>query len=115
MTKAKRQQKSKVWLHFQRQVKNDEHAKCMKCDAIVSCKGGNTSVMRKHLKAIHDISLGTCTVFDCLRKAVPSSTAATATEATAQPAAAGEEADDEGDDEDDAVASSQSQDSESQG
>ena len=66
---ATREKSSKVWLYFSSVEK--ERAKCSKCDAILTCKGGCTSALRKHLLAVHKIRLSECTVFESLRKKAP--------------------------------------------
>ena len=40
---------SKVWKHFTRDY-NDEKAKCIYCSQNMSCKGGSTSGLFRHLK-----------------------------------------------------------------
>ena len=41
-----------IWDYFLRHM-NGEKAKCMKCDRIVSIKGGNTRTMRAHMRLVH--------------------------------------------------------------
>ncbi|KAL1023220.1 hypothetical protein UPYG_G00037900 [Umbra pygmaea] len=72
MPKARR---SKVWLHF---TSRDAYsATCNRCLKAMSCKGGNTSNLMKHL-ATHrdDLKTEQCTVFDNLRDASPSTSTA---------------------------------------
>ena len=48
--------KSLVWKHFER---FGEKAKCSQCISgnILSCSGGSTSALRKHLFSVHNIKL----------------------------------------------------------
>ncbi|KAK0131561.1 Zinc finger BED domain-containing protein 1 [Merluccius polli] len=57
--------RSKVWLHFTKQ--NGTSARCTICNKIVSCTGGCTSNMMKHLRG-HKIEINVCPVFDMLRR-----------------------------------------------
>ena len=52
---------SQVWLHFTK--RNDNSAVCNQCNAIISCKGTNTSNMLKHLSTKHGIKSQECHVF----------------------------------------------------
>ena len=72
--KAKR---SKVWLHFTSKELNS--ATCNRCNKVISSKGGNTTNLTKHLTT-HSVYLKAekCTVFDHLRDARPSTSAAQA-------------------------------------
>ena len=56
--------RSKVWLNFTKQ--NGTSARCTICDKIVSCTGGCTSNMIKHLRG-NQIEINVCPVFDVLR------------------------------------------------
>lgn len=67
-----RAKRSKVWAHFIKQDGNT--SKCNICKHVVSCKGGNTSNLMKHLKTQHSLNVNDCTVFDCFRKATAAPT-----------------------------------------
>lgn len=56
-----RRRRSKAWLHFTKE--NDEAAKCT---TVISCKGGRTTNMIKHLQS-HGVDLTEGPVFDALR------------------------------------------------
>ena len=45
-----------VWEHFKKSTK-EEKARCDKCGALISCKGGNTGAMRNHLKSKHQLKV----------------------------------------------------------
>lgn len=61
--------RSEVWLSFTR--KDSDTAKCNTCSREISCKGGSTSNMMKHLLQ-HGVNVKECTVFDVLRSPSPS-------------------------------------------
>lgn len=44
---------SPVWLYFTMLANSDNKAKCDLCKATLSCKGGSSSNLRKHLTAKH--------------------------------------------------------------
>ena len=46
---------SKVWKHFTRDY-NDDKAKCIHCSPSMSCKGGSTSGLSRHLKSKHNLN-----------------------------------------------------------
>ena len=46
---------SKVWKHFTRDY-NDDKAKCIHCSQNISCKGGSTSGLFRHLKSKHNLN-----------------------------------------------------------
>lgn len=46
-----------VWKYFCRGKQNRGVAKCAKCSKVIKCEGSSTSGMKKHLKAVHDITL----------------------------------------------------------
>ncbi|CAL8258573.1 unnamed protein product [Arctogadus glacialis] len=69
--------RSKVWLNFTKI--NDKSARCNICKTIISCKGGCTTNMIKHLRG-HGVQITECPVFDALRR--PSSTASTSAAST---------------------------------
>ena len=60
-----RRKRSEVWLHFTKQDENS--AVCNQCNAVISCKGANTSNMLKHLSPQHGIKYQECHVPDRLR------------------------------------------------
>ena len=45
-----------VWSHFEKCTTQDK-ARCKKCGALLSCKGGSTGAIRGHLKAKHEIEV----------------------------------------------------------
>lgn len=51
--------KSWCWNYFL--LENDSKLKCKSCDFLLSYKHKNTSGMIKHLKSIHNISVGPST------------------------------------------------------
>ncbi|KAL3058039.1 hypothetical protein OYC64_010255 [Pagothenia borchgrevinki] len=53
--------RSKVWIHFVR--KDNGSAECNTCSKLISCKGGTTTNMTKHLR-LHGIQIKECTVFN---------------------------------------------------
>src|SRR4029434_3897933 len=59
---ASRQRRSKVLLYFTR--KDDHRATCNACKMSISSKGGNTTIMQKHLSIQHSITLQECRVFE---------------------------------------------------
>ena len=61
---AERAKRSTVWLHFTK-LKDKAEAKCNLCCKIISCKGGNTTSMAKHISIVHQIK-AKCTTFNCL-------------------------------------------------
>ena len=69
--------RSKVWLNFTKI--NDKSARCNICKTIISCKGGCTTNMIKHLRA-HGVQITECPVFDALRR--PSSVATSSAAST---------------------------------
>ena len=67
MAETTRKKRSKVWLHCTK--KDEETASCNHCAASLSCKGGNTSSMLKHLEGVHDLKVREpCRVFNAWRK-----------------------------------------------
>ena len=61
-----RRNRSKAWLHFTKQDENS--AMCNQCNAVISCKGANTSNMLKHLSTQHGIKYQECVrppVYEC--------------------------------------------------
>ena len=46
---------SKIWKHFTRDY-NDDKAKCIHCSQNISCKGGSTSGLFRHLKSKHNLN-----------------------------------------------------------
>ncbi|XP_061880690.1 uncharacterized protein LOC133632325 isoform X2 [Entelurus aequoreus] len=62
-----REKRSKAWLHFTKKHQEDT-ATCKYCRASLSCKGGSTSNMLKHVRALHYRKLReTRRVFDTRR------------------------------------------------
>src|SRR4029434_1556931 len=57
-----RQRRSKVWLYFTR--KDDHRATCNACKMSILSKGGNTTILQKHLSIQHAITLQECHVFE---------------------------------------------------
>ncbi|CAL8375385.1 unnamed protein product [Arctogadus glacialis] len=64
--------RSQVWLHFTK--RNENSAVCNQCNAIISCKGANTSNMLKHLSTKHGIKSQECHVFKSLHTSQTSAT-----------------------------------------
>ncbi|CAL8322512.1 unnamed protein product [Gadus morhua 'NCC'] len=64
--------RSQVWFHFTKRKENS--AVCNQCNAIISCKGANTSNMLKHLSTKHGIKSQECHVFKSLHTSQTSST-----------------------------------------
>ncbi|KAJ4934606.1 hypothetical protein JOQ06_007392 [Pogonophryne albipinna] len=56
---------SKVWIHFVR--KDNGSAECNTCSKLISCNGGTTTNMTKHLR-LHGIQIKECTVFNLFRQ-----------------------------------------------
>ena len=73
---AERAKRSSAWLHFTK-VKDKEEAKCQLCSRVISCKGGNTSSMLKHLNVAHQLKTK-CSTFACLQVGTASATPAVA-------------------------------------
>ncbi|CAL8310294.1 unnamed protein product [Boreogadus saida] len=71
--------RSKVWLSFTKI--NDKSARCNICKTMISCKGGCTTNMIKHLRG-HGVQITECPVFDTLRRPSTSSTASTSAAST---------------------------------
>src|SRR4029434_2386472 len=57
-----RQRRSKVWLYFTR--KDDHRATCNACKMSILSKGGNTTILQKHLSIHHAITVQECHVFE---------------------------------------------------
>ncbi|XP_054476597.1 uncharacterized protein LOC129108719 [Anoplopoma fimbria] len=76
--------RSKVWLNFTKI--NDKSARCNICKTIISCKGGCTTNMIKHLRG-HGVQITECPVFDALRR--PSSVATSSTASTSAASTSG--------------------------
>ncbi|XP_037548893.1 E3 SUMO-protein ligase ZBED1 [Nematolebias whitei] len=61
----RRPPRSKVWLNFNRRTA--QSAQCKTCSKFISCKGGCTTNMMKHLR-VHGIEITPCTVICALRR-----------------------------------------------
>ncbi|XP_073728045.1 E3 SUMO-protein ligase ZBED1-like [Misgurnus anguillicaudatus] len=72
-----RKKRSKAWLYFTKRDEN--HAVCNNCKAVISCKGANTSNMLKHMLT-HGTKLQECRVFDPLRTTAQASSTVTSIE-----------------------------------
>lgn len=59
---AGRKKWSKAWLHFTK--KDDNSASNNMCKMIMSDKGGNTSIILKHLSTQHRLKFEECHIFD---------------------------------------------------
>ena len=70
-TMAERSRRSKVWLSFSK--KDENTANCITCKKDISCKGGSTSNMMKHLLQ-HRVNLKECSAFDSVRSLNSSTT-----------------------------------------
>ncbi|KAL7407376.1 hypothetical protein ABVT39_007557 [Epinephelus coioides] len=63
---------------------DDCSAQCNTCDKRISCDGGCTTNMAKHLRQQHGIQIKECTAFDMLRRPPSSSQASSSSVSPAQ-------------------------------